>query len=251
MLPKELRARLGGALYGAASGACASLESRGTARRNGLCAFPTDTRPRRSIFPTIRRTTERRGRARRGTLCVSTQIGCALACRFCHTGTQPFVRNLTSGEILAQLFLARDALAGYADRYAASPERSPGRSPERSSAQGRDASGFYGDGRTLIEFCLCETSRPAFDGWRRYRDFQAPHHAVYRRCGLHATQSRTRDGRPFSRFPARCSRRPSGPTCPDQSEMAPRGSFRDAASGPQSFQCAACYVRICDVRRRQ
>ncbi len=51
------------------------------------------------------------GRTRRGTLCVSTQIGCALACRFCHTGTQPFVRNLTSGEILAQLLLARDALA--------------------------------------------------------------------------------------------------------------------------------------------
>ena len=48
---------------------------------------------------------------RRGTLCVSTQIGCALACRFCHTGTQPFVRNLTSGEIIAQLLLARDALA--------------------------------------------------------------------------------------------------------------------------------------------
>ena len=46
----------------------------------------------------------------RGTLCVSSQVGCTLTCRFCHTGTQKLVRNLTPGEILAQLFVARDAL---------------------------------------------------------------------------------------------------------------------------------------------
>ncbi|HEX7199835.1 MAG TPA: 23S rRNA (adenine(2503)-C(2))-methyltransferase RlmN, partial [Dongiaceae bacterium] len=46
----------------------------------------------------------------RGTLCVSSQIGCTLTCRFCHTGTQRLVRNLSAAEILGQVMLARDAL---------------------------------------------------------------------------------------------------------------------------------------------
>ena len=46
----------------------------------------------------------------RGTLCVSSQVGCTLNCRFCHTGTQLMVRNLTPAEIVAQMMVARDAL---------------------------------------------------------------------------------------------------------------------------------------------
>jgi 23S rRNA (adenine2503-C2)-methyltransferase len=46
----------------------------------------------------------------RGTLCVSSQVGCTLTCRFCHTGTQALVRNLGAAEILGQIMLARDAL---------------------------------------------------------------------------------------------------------------------------------------------
>ena len=46
----------------------------------------------------------------RGTLCVSSQVGCTLTCSFCHTGTQKLVRNLTAGEIVGQLLLARDDL---------------------------------------------------------------------------------------------------------------------------------------------
>ncbi|TBN41992.1 23S rRNA (adenine(2503)-C(2))-methyltransferase RlmN [Paracoccus subflavus] len=46
----------------------------------------------------------------RGTLCVSSQVGCTLTCSFCHTGTQKLVRNLTAGEIVGQLMLARDDL---------------------------------------------------------------------------------------------------------------------------------------------
>jgi 23S rRNA (adenine2503-C2)-methyltransferase len=46
----------------------------------------------------------------RGALCVSSQVGCTLTCRFCHTGTQRLVRNLSSAEILGQLMLARDAV---------------------------------------------------------------------------------------------------------------------------------------------
>jgi len=46
----------------------------------------------------------------RGTLCVSSQVGCTLTCRFCHTGTQRMVRNLGTAEIIGQVMLARDAL---------------------------------------------------------------------------------------------------------------------------------------------
>ncbi|MEJ5080416.1 MULTISPECIES: 23S rRNA (adenine(2503)-C(2))-methyltransferase RlmN [unclassified Ochrobactrum] len=49
----------------------------------------------------------------RGTLCISSQVGCTLTCTFCHTGTQKLVRNLTSEEILAQLMTARDRLGDF------------------------------------------------------------------------------------------------------------------------------------------
>ncbi len=52
----------------------------------------------------------------RGTLCVSSQVGCTLTCSFCHTGTQKLVRNLTAEEILSQLLLARDRLGDFPDR---------------------------------------------------------------------------------------------------------------------------------------
>ncbi len=48
--------------------------------------------------------------AKRGTLCVSSQVGCTLTCKFCHTGTQPLVRNLGAHEILQQIMHARDVL---------------------------------------------------------------------------------------------------------------------------------------------
>ena len=46
----------------------------------------------------------------RGTLCISSQVGCTLTCSFCHTGTQKLVRNLTAGEIVGQIMVARDDL---------------------------------------------------------------------------------------------------------------------------------------------
>jgi 23S rRNA (adenine2503-C2)-methyltransferase len=52
----------------------------------------------------------------RGTLCVSSQVGCTLNCSFCHTGTQRLVRNLTAGEIAGQIMVARDRLHDWADR---------------------------------------------------------------------------------------------------------------------------------------
>ena len=57
----------------------------------------------------------------RGTLCISSQVGCTLTCSFCHTGTQKLVRNLTSAEIVGQIMVARDDLGEW-------PE--PGRTPK-------------------------------------------------------------------------------------------------------------------------
>ena len=56
----------------------------------------------------------------RGTLCVSSQVGCTLNCRFCHTGTQKLVRNLTPDEILGQIMIAKDTLEDW-------PSTAPGR----------------------------------------------------------------------------------------------------------------------------
>ena len=49
----------------------------------------------------------------RGTLCVSSQVGCTLTCSFCHTGTQRLVRNLSAAEIVGQVMAALDHLDGY------------------------------------------------------------------------------------------------------------------------------------------
>ena len=49
----------------------------------------------------------------RGTLCLSSQVGCTLTCTFCHTGTQRLVRNLSAGEIVEQIMVARDRLGDF------------------------------------------------------------------------------------------------------------------------------------------
>jgi 23S rRNA (adenine2503-C2)-methyltransferase len=59
--------------------------------------------------------------ADRGTLCISSQVGCTLTCSFCHTGTQRLVRNLTAGEIVGQVMVARDDLGEWP---------APGRAPK-------------------------------------------------------------------------------------------------------------------------
>jgi 23S rRNA (adenine2503-C2)-methyltransferase len=58
----------------------------------------------------------------RGTLCVSSQVGCTLTCSFCHTGTQKLVRNLSAGEIIGQVMLARDDLNEWPEQGAKNTE---------------------------------------------------------------------------------------------------------------------------------
>jgi 23S rRNA (adenine2503-C2)-methyltransferase len=76
----------------------------------------------------------------RGTLCVSSQVGCTLTCSFCHTGTQRLVRNLTAGEIVGQVMLARDRLGDWSARP-----------PQQGAAHGAaEAAGAPKEGGRLI-----------------------------------------------------------------------------------------------------
>lgn len=63
--------------------------------------------------------------ADRGTLCVSSQVGCTLTCSFCHTGTQRLVRNLTPGEIVGQIMVARDEIGEWPGRERADDPNLP------------------------------------------------------------------------------------------------------------------------------
>ncbi|MDQ4059947.1 MAG: 23S rRNA (adenine(2503)-C(2))-methyltransferase RlmN [Pseudomonadota bacterium] len=85
--------------------------------------------------------------AGRGTLCVSSQVGCTLTCSFCHTGTQRLVRNLTAGEIVAQVMVARDRLGDW-------PGRTPPEGAFVPSDGGRFVSNivFMGMGEPLYNF---------------------------------------------------------------------------------------------------
>ena len=58
----------------------------------------------------------------RGTLCISSQVGCTLTCSFCHTGTQRLVRNLSSSEIVGQILVARDDLGEWPNQEAPKPK---------------------------------------------------------------------------------------------------------------------------------
>jgi 23S rRNA (adenine2503-C2)-methyltransferase len=93
--------------------------------------------------------------ADRGTLCISSQVGCTLNCRFCHTGTMRLVRNLTPGEIVGQVMLARDALGEW---------------PRGNMAAGvaddddDDEGGHYtADGRMLTNIVLMGMGEPLYN----------------------------------------------------------------------------------------
>jgi len=88
----------------------------------------------------------------RGTLCISSQVGCTLTCSFCHTGTQKLVRNLTAEEILAQLMTARDRLGDFPD--ADTPDLSSRNGSVIVPAEGRKVSNIVmmGMGEPLYNF---------------------------------------------------------------------------------------------------
>ena len=87
----------------------------------------------------------------RGTLCVSSQVGCTLTCSFCHTGTQRLVRNLTPGEIVGQVMVARDRLGDWLGAERAESDGLPTeatlRHQHRHDGHGRAAVQFRGGAR--------------------------------------------------------------------------------------------------------
>jgi len=89
--------------------------------------------------------------ADRGTLCVSSQVGCTLNCRFCHTGTMRLVRNLTPGEIVGQVMLARDELGEW----------------PKGAMQGldddEDEGSYTSDGRLLTNIVMMGMGEPLYN----------------------------------------------------------------------------------------
>ena len=94
--------------------------------------------------------------ADRGTLCVSSQVGCTLNCRFCHTGTMRLVRNLTPGEIVGQVMLARDALGEWPKGAMQGLDLDPD--------EDEDARGHYtSDGRLLTNIVMMGMGEPLYN----------------------------------------------------------------------------------------
>jgi len=96
--------------------------------------------------------------ADRGTLCVSSQVGCTLNCRFCHTGTMRLVRNLTPGEIVGQVMLARDALGEW-------PKGNMGGSMASANDDDEDddAPQYSTDGRMLTNIVMMGMGEPLYN----------------------------------------------------------------------------------------
>ncbi|MEM1051412.1 MAG: 23S rRNA (adenine(2503)-C(2))-methyltransferase RlmN [Pseudomonadota bacterium] len=89
--------------------------------------------------------------ADRGTLCVSSQVGCTLNCTFCHTGTMRLVRNLTPGEIVGQVMLARDALGEWPKGV-------------MDGLEAEETSGHYtADGRLLTNIVMMGMGEPLYN----------------------------------------------------------------------------------------
>ncbi|MBA3941005.1 MAG: 23S rRNA (adenine(2503)-C(2))-methyltransferase RlmN [Sphingopyxis sp.] len=93
--------------------------------------------------------------ADRGTLCVSSQVGCTLNCRFCHTGTMRLVRNLGAGEIVGQVLLARDALGEW-------PKGTMASSADLDD-EDDDAGHYTADGRMLTNIVMMGMGEPLYN----------------------------------------------------------------------------------------
>jgi 23S rRNA (adenine2503-C2)-methyltransferase len=94
--------------------------------------------------------------ADRGTLCVSSQVGCTLNCTFCHTGTMKLVRNLTPGEIVGQVMLARDALREW-------PKGSMAGLDDPEDESGNYEGHYSSDGRLLTNIVMMGMGEPLYN----------------------------------------------------------------------------------------
>ena len=141
--------------------------------------------------------------ADRGTLCVSSQVGCTLNCRFCHTGTMRLVRNLTPGEIVGQVMLARDALGEW-------PKGRMDFAVDDDGEEFEEHGGYTSDGRLLTNIVmmgmggmwLADGERWGFWSGTKNSFFGSgpkPIHTAYDRGGIEDT-TELRAGHPHLRL---------------------------------------------------
>ena len=172
----------------------------------------------------------------RGTLCVSSQVGCTLTCRFCHTGTQKLVRNLTPFEIVGQLMVARDALEDWP-----------------STKENRRITNvvMMGMGEPLYNFDNVKAALRDRCRRRRPRPLQAPHHALDRGRRADDRARRQRDRLLARRVAARCPRRGARCHRAAEQEISDRGIDGGLPHLSRRVERAAHHLRIRDAERRQ
>ena len=164
--------------------------------------------------------------ADRGTLCVSSQVGCTLTCSFCHTGTQRLVRNLTAAEIVGQVMVARDDLGDW------------GRKPDEKRLVSNIV--LMGMGEPLYNFdAVRDAMKIAMDGEGI---------ALSRRRITLSTSRRRAGDRPRRR--ARSAACSPSPSTPPPTRCATRWC-RSTASGPIAALLDACraYPRLSNAER--
>jgi 23S rRNA (adenine2503-C2)-methyltransferase len=171
-----------------------------------------------------------------GRLCVSSQVGCTLNCRFCHTGTMRLVRNLTAGEIVGQVMLARDALG----EWPSQPE-----------------------GRMLTNIVMMGMGEPLYN-FDNVRDAlklvmdgdglalsQAPHHALHLGRGADdGARGRGDRRQPRGLAPCRDQGSPRRDRA-DQPQIRHRGTAPGLRRLSRRQQCAPHHVRICDAEGQE
>ncbi len=101
--------------------------------------------------------------ADRGTLCVSAQVGCTLNCRFCFTGTMKLVRNLTPGEIVGQVMLARDALGEWPAVGAKPVARAVVDDDDDADDDDVPRGGYTAEGRMLTNIVMMGMGEPLYN----------------------------------------------------------------------------------------
>ena len=170
----------------------------------------------------------------RGTLCISSQVGCAMDCTFCSTAQQGFNRNLTAAEIVGQVWLANREL-GYAAR------RRPRHHERR----------VHGHGRAARELSQRRARRRDPDGRSRLRHLAPPRHGQH--VGPRAADAAARRGNQLraGRVAARAERRAARRARADQSQAPDRRAARCLLAVREQAERAQHHVRVRDARRRQ
>jgi 23S rRNA (adenine2503-C2)-methyltransferase len=157
----------------------------------------------------------------RATLCVSSQVGCTLTCSFCHTGTQRLVRNLTAGEIVGQVMVARDRLGDW-----------PGGAPPEGAIVPTDGGRFVtnivmmGMGEPLYNFDAVRDALLVVQDGDGIGILEAPHHALDLGRGAEHRACRSRDRHHAGDLAARRARRPAQRAGAAQSQISDRRTAR-------------------------